>query len=677
MKNFIYIKYIILFLLMQDCRNISAQNLDAIDSLQNLIKLTSNDTVKHSALLDIAGRYKNYDLKKALNYLEQALSLSIKLKIPKKIGFTHNQLGDLYLSRNDFGSASSHFLTALKIYENLKDSSGIARNYYNLGKIYYSQKNYEGALNYFNKSLCISLESNKKKEISANYNFIGIIYTLTGKYKEAIDSYHKLLIISKEIGNKQGEASSYANMSMVYFYMGKLNLAIENTEKAIKIHEKEGDKENLLSTYSNLGALSIQAKKYDKAAIALQKAMKYIGGTNDKELIRSVYDNFSDLYEKQNDFHKAFEYVELNSAMKDTIYSESNNRQANELTSQYESETKELAIINLEKDKALSEEKLASEKNFKIYLLIFSLFIASFAFVLYRGNVQKRKANIALSFAYEEIESKNKDISDSINYSKRIQDASLAPKELKYKLFPDAFVLFKPKDIVSGDFYWYAEKDGKRLIASCDCTGHGVPGALMSMIGNNILNQIVNEKGITSPDEILNRLHKEVRKALKQEELGASKDGMDIALICFNSETEIEYAGAHRPLWIINKIDNGELIIDNETSLQLQTKKHQLVEIKPDKFSIGGHQSETERKFTNHKILLSKGDCIYIFSDGFVDQFGGNEGRKFMSKRFKDLLLADYSTPMLEQENKLINTFETWKGSREQVDDLLVIGIRI
>jgi len=659
MKTFSFIKYFFLLLLMRGYFSLSAQNQQAIDSLQNLIKSTSNDTTKISTLLNLSSQFKNHDLKKALDYGEQALSLSLKLNYSKKTGFSHSNLGDLYLNNGDYGSASDHFLKALKIYESIKDSSGIARNFHNIGEIYYEQKKYNEALNYFNKSLVICIGSNKKKEMSANYNSIGIIYTLIGKYKEAVDCYYKVMTISKEIGNKHGEATSYGNMSMVYYYMGDLTHAIKSTEKAIVIYKETNDKENLLSAYSNLGALYIMAKKYDEGSKALQNATKYIKETNDKNLIKSIYDNYSELYEKQNNFLKAYEYAQLSSEMKDTMYEQSNSRQANELTSRFESEKKELMINNLEKDKILSQEKIEGEKNFKIYLIIFCIMIVAFAIALFRGNIQKRKTNHALSFAYEEIELKNKDITDSINYSKRIQDASLSPKELKYKLFPDAFVLFKPKDIVCGDFYWYAEKNGKKLIAACDCTGHGVPGALMSMLGNNILNQLVNEKGITFPEEILNQLHHEVHKALKQEELHLNQDGMDIALLTFNSETEIEYSGAQRPLWIIKNEDST------------------LLEIKADKFSIGGNQSGIEKKFVKHTISLSKGDCIYIFSDGFADQFGGSEGKRFMSKRFKDLLLANYTRPMPEQENELFKTLKNWKGNQEQVDDILVIGIRV
>jgi serine phosphatase RsbU (regulator of sigma subunit) len=272
-------------------------------------------------------------------------------------------------------------------------------------------------------------------------------------------------------------------------------------------------------------------------------------------------------------------------------------------------------------------------------------------------EVQVKERTHEINEQKKEIEEKNKDITDSINYAKRIQDAILPARELKHRIFPNAFVLFKPKDIVSGDFYWFAEKDGKRLIAACDCTGHGVPGALMSMIGNNILNQIVNENGITSPDEILSLLNKEIRKALKQDGIEATKDGMDIALLCFNSGTELEYAGAQRPLWIV--------------------RNNELTEIKADKHSIGGLKEEKEKKFSNHKFTLSVNDCVYISSDGYADQFGGASGKKFMSRQFKELLLSIHQKPVTEQENILNETIEKWKGLREQIDDILVIGVKL
>jgi serine phosphatase RsbU (regulator of sigma subunit) len=257
------------------------------------------------------------------------------------------------------------------------------------------------------------------------------------------------------------------------------------------------------------------------------------------------------------------------------------------------------------------------------------------------------------------IERKNRDITDSIDYAKTIQEATLPSAELLVDYFPDSFILYKPKDIVSGDFYWLAEKNGKKLIAACDCTGHGVPGALMSMVGNNVLNQLVNEKQLTAPDEILNHLHKEIRKALKQEEQSTTKDGMDAAIIAFNNETEIEYAGAQRPLWIIKK-----------------QKEIPLFEIKGDKFAIGGSQTEKERKFTKHTISLAKGDSMYIFSDGYADQFS-DENKKLMTSRFKEILLSIQDKTMQEQKEYLNTFIDNWIGKREQIDDILVIGIRV
>lgn len=255
------------------------------------------------------------------------------------------------------------------------------------------------------------------------------------------------------------------------------------------------------------------------------------------------------------------------------------------------------------------------------------------------------------------IEEKNKDITDSINYAKRIQDAILPEQSLLSTLFHDSFVLFKPKDIVSGDFYWFAEFNDKKIIAVADCTGHGVPGALMSMIGCNILNKLILEDGLSQPDLILNELNEEVRKALKQKEsVSETRDGMDIVIISITGNN-LQYAGAHRPLYYITN--------------------NQLQEIKADKYSIGGIQQEENRLFTNHTLPLQKGDKIYLSSDGFADQFGGESGKKLMTKNFKGLLQNIQNDTMETQKIFLKSTIEKWQGSREQVDDILVIGINL
>jgi serine phosphatase RsbU (regulator of sigma subunit) len=266
----------------------------------------------------------------------------------------------------------------------------------------------------------------------------------------------------------------------------------------------------------------------------------------------------------------------------------------------------------------------------------------------------------------EEIEMKSQDITDSINYAQKIQEAILPSNSEIKKSLPNSFILFKPKDIVSGDFYWYSKKGNKALIAAADCTGHGVPGAFMSMIGTSLLNEIVNDTGVTQPAEILQSLKEGVIKALKQTgDAGTQKDGMDIALCAFDFDKGVvEYSGAYNSLFLI--------------------RDNQLEETKADRMPIGVYSDDQGKKFTNHEIKMKKGDVFYLFSDGYVDQFGGPKGKKFMGKRFKALLMELFNKKMDEQRQEMDDIIEDWKahydedGSNfEQMDDILVIGVKV
>ncbi len=286
-----------------------------------------------------------------------------------------------------------------------------------------------------------------------------------------------------------------------------------------------------------------------------------------------------------------------------------------------------------------------------------------FGFINYRTNTIKKENKILESKVAErtkELAEKNRDITSSIEYAKRIQEAILPAKELIYSKLKNVFILYKPKDIVSGDFYWFGEKDNYKIIAVVDCTGHGVPGAFMSMIGHNLLNQIVSEKGLSNPGQILEELHKGVQAALKQGHNNINtNDGMDISLLAINTDTRhCLWAGAFRNLMIIN--NEGELD-----------------KIDGNKYPIGGAQLETARTFTTHSRQLQKNDCLYMSSDGYADQFGGPKGKKFMVRRFQDLLCSIHLYSMQEQQKELDQQLMDWKGEREQIDDVLVIGIKV
>lgn len=258
----------------------------------------------------------------------------------------------------------------------------------------------------------------------------------------------------------------------------------------------------------------------------------------------------------------------------------------------------------------------------------------------------------------EKLEELYKDVTDSIRYAKRLQDSILPQNTFIERLLPDSFVLFKPKDIVSGDFYWVSETEDKVLFSAVDCTGHGVPGAFMSLIGANALNQIVNEKE-DKPSNILNRLNKLSSEALNKSEEGRDKvrDGMDLALCSISKDFKtLEYAGANNPLYIVR---DGDIIVT-----------------KADKFAIASFEDGAEH-YTNHEFELQKGDLVYIFSDGYADQFGGVKGKKFMYRQFRDLLISIKDSNMAQQKTILDDKIEKWKGTFEQVDDILVIGVRV
>ena len=309
-------------------------------------------------------------------------------------------------------------------------------------------------------------------------------------------------------------------------------------------------------------------------------------------------------------------------------------------------------------------------KTWWFYLLVFTGVVSGlFAYIKIRerklhaekkileDKVNERTAEVVEK--NKELDEINKDITASIRYAKRIQDAILPPDDFVKKHLPNTFVLFKPKDIVSGDFYWMEDKQDTVIFAAVDCTGHGVPGAFMSIVGHNLLDRVVGEQKITQPAKILDELNRSISDTLRQTDLedNTVRDGMDIALCAFNRKKGmLEFAGAYNPLWLI--------------------RNKELIEVKANKFPIGNSKSGENNKFTNHEITLQKGDTIYIFSDGYSDQFGGPAGKKFKSSTLKQLLVNSQHLSMIEQRELLNTTIEEWRGQHEQVDDILVIGTR-
>jgi serine phosphatase RsbU (regulator of sigma subunit) len=292
-----------------------------------------------------------------------------------------------------------------------------------------------------------------------------------------------------------------------------------------------------------------------------------------------------------------------------------------------------------------------------MYFLVTGLIII-IALVAIKLLQLNRKTNKMLQVKNEIIEEKNKSITDSINYAKRLQNAILPPDMLVKQALPDSFIVYEPKDIVSGDFYWVSEHEGQSLIAAIDCTGHGVPGALLSIVGHNAINKAVNEERLNKPSAIIESMNISIRKVLHQDKSSDIRDGMDMALCSLNTRTgELQYAGANNPLYIISE---GKLRI-----------------VKASKLTVGSMTANQELVVENNIFQLKAGDAFYIFSDGYADQFGGADNKKFKASRLQELLLAIHKKPMEEQKKLIMSAFRDWKGNYEQVDDVLVIGARI
>lgn len=316
---------------------------------------------------------------------------------------------------------------------------------------------------------------------------------------------------------------------------------------------------------------------------------------------------------------------------------------------------------------AISSDLKILRDKYILGSLLIGLIIAISASIIARRisrrheNLIEQK-NIEITTQRDEISVKNKEITDSINYAQRIQNAVLPDKDILDDFLSENFIFYLPKDIVSGDFYWFAKIDNKIVVIAADCTGHGVPGALMSMLSISLLNEFVGRNNVNNASDILNELRKELKFALGQSgDDYEFQDGIDIALCVINEDkTKVQFAGAYNPLYIVRKEVDGEM---------------GLIEVKGDRMPIGIHPKD-KMCFTNQEVDLKKDDCLYIFSDGFISQFGGSKGGKYKSKRLKEFLLSVQDNSMPKQRELMVEEFNNWKGNNEQVDDILLIGIK-
>jgi len=647
---------------------------------------------------------KKGDYTKALDYYNEAIVIADKYKDMEQLGILVNNIGNVFNDKGEYKQALDYYQKSLSIRQGLGDLKGVANAYVNIGNVYYSQQKFKEAIEAHYQSLKPNEQIGNKQAVAKTYMTLGAIYQIQNDSNEALINYKKAEDLILKMGDK-------AMLSTCYRYLGGLFQSKNNFKKAqkyfedgLRISKEIGDEKGIGESYNTLGSFYQQQENYVKAesyyrqylekseilqsskgiaeayigvGLALRGQQKYKDAiSNCRKGFEIVVDNNSSLikqaaceclyraYDNVGKHDSAFKYITLFYGYKDSLKNEENSKLMLRRDMEHEYDKKKIAdsLATAVKEEIIRSAHAEETRNQRLYFylilgaFLITLILAIGIFTNFRLKQQSAKI---IKKQKEMVEEKNAEIMSSIRYAQRIQNALLTSDEHWDAISQDYFVMLKPKDVVSGDFYWaHYFNDNKAIWVAADCTGHGVPGAFMSMLGIGFLNEIVIEDNIQYPDEILNRLRTKIINALRQKGMQHQQmDGMDLALCLLDkNNSKLYYAGANNPLWIMR---NGDII-----------------EVAPDKQPVGFLVNNEAEPFTMHEINLQKGDALYTFTDGYADQFGGEKGKKFKNKKFRELLKSIENQPMSLQKEAIELAFETWKGSLEQVDDVCIIGVK-
>ncbi len=563
-----------------------------------------------------------------------------------------NEVATLYWKKEDYGKALDYYEQSVKLNESINNQHGIIGIYGNMAMIYADKKDYEHSLELFEKTLAYKRKGNDKYNLSSVLINTSVVLNNLGQHDKAAKYLEEALQLSKELNDLNQMRSVYGMLAETYEKARKPDLMLKYFELYRTFHEKvQRDKESVLKESVEKSRLRAQQVELEKLRSELELKNRIL--EKDKTLV--VYDSMNKRATQENTLQEGI---------------------IRNLT-----ETQKAQVAAHEVRIAEEKAKQHEQKIINRFLIGGSILLLLVGLVFYRNSRIRKKINnrlkesnrqistanqivndqkAELEMVFSDLQHKNENITKSIAYAERIQQAMLKSGDMLASYIPESFILFRPKDVVSGDFYWASEQKGKIIVAAVDCTGHGVPGAFMSMIGANLLNQIVESEGETSPENILLKLHQGVNKSLHQEDTENS-DGMDASIVSIDKANKtMEFAGANNPLIYFQ---NGEV-----------------KQIKGTKHGIGGTALKKGRevKFEKHVISIDQPTDFYLFTDGYQDQFGGEEDKKFSIKRMRGLLTEIHQKKSVLQREILGKTIADWmRGTSKQIDDILVIGGKI
>ena len=675
----------------------------SLDSASMLLQNAYRLREKQSDLRKLARTADNlgevyYQLGKfdsSLTYYTQCLKLGKKQHDTYGAAFALFNVGRCQVRQGNYQAAIKPFQDASTYFEKIGERVLMANCLFHIGTVYENmvqselsvesnRLNFNKALEYYQSALSIFKANNEQQAIPNCMVNIGNVYTrlatleFTTRYGEnwedsiqtisekeiehaflkGKEAYNQALQAYQTIDDTQNSLLVYINLAKIASYERQYSRSVDFNIRVLKIAQKLGLTYQMALAYYGLAEINYRRGNFEQSIDNYKQSLKLAKQNGMRELKRFIYQRLSLVYEKLNEPKEALNYMKLFIAVKDSIFSEKSQKDISELQTRYETLKKEQAIKQLNTETALQNSVIQRQRLMILTFVVGFLLILGFVVLLFKLYRKIKSANKLLNEKNLLISQQKQEITDSIRYASRIQTSVLPPLDRFSRLLPSSFVLFLPRDIVSGDFYWITARDGKTIVVAADCTGHGVPGAFMSMLGVSFLDEIVMKEAVVSSNLVLDHLRESVKRTLSQTgKKDEQKDGMDISICIIDPATKtVEFSGAYNPLYLVR---NGELF-----------------EYKADKMPIGIHLSDTE-PFSCQQIDYLPGDSLFIFSDGYADQFGGPDGRKFMTKPFKRLLTEISPLPIEKQYETLLKSHEDWKGSNDQVDDVLVIGFKL
>jgi serine phosphatase RsbU (regulator of sigma subunit) len=627
-------------------------------------KITTNENKINFYHQIARGFYTADNYEGARLYYSKALEIAKLTKDKRLLAKEFSALGNIYRLQDKNTIALNLLFQATALYRDLNQPKDVAFNLSLIGDINRCIDQPNDALKYLNEALAISIQNNYLKEEAFCYSSIGSVYQSQKKYDRGIVNYEQGLKIAMSLKDTSRIVDFLYSMGDLLVEQNRPKEALNYFNRAMEIDRMSGEQYNLALCYSGLADVALKEKEYKKSveyglkSYELGKSLTAPGICSDAaEVIYKAY------YEAE-DYKNAFIYLKLQKELHDSTTNLSQLKQQTQLEFNFINAFKEKQDSILRAEKQHQRDLVQAAKSRQQEAMVVAGVIAVITSVLiiiviFRSYRKERNSRQIINQQKTIVEEKNKEIMDSINYAKKIQEAIIPSSIEMSNVFPQHFVLLLPRDIVSGDFYWIGSKLDYVFVAVADCTGHGVPGGFMSMLGTALLNEIINEKEIYEPADILDLLKFKIIMALRQSEnVNEAKDGMDIALCRIDKTTnELTFAGANNSMHLI--------------------RNEKLIELKGDKQPIGISHFNTTQQFIQQTLTLQKEDMIYLFTDGYPDQFGGEQGKKFKYKKLEELLMSIHKEELHKQLLLLEKTHKDWKGNLDQVDDICILGIKI